>query len=104
MIRRPPRSTLFPYTPLFQGKDTCDRCGNLGKITFADVFFKAPYFDANITDPVKAPHGTMITSRSHKAEVMKQNGLKEVGDKRAGAQGGFFSDTAAFFFFTPQQK
>ncbi len=75
-----------------QGKDSCDRCGNLGKITFADVFFdqkKGAYLDSNITDPVKAPHGTMITSRSHKAEVMKANGLKEVGDKRHGSRDRF---------------
>ena len=72
--------------------ESCDRCGNLGKFTFADVFFNAKqgaYLDANITDPVKAPHGTMITSRSHKAEVMKQNGLKEVGDKRHGSRDRF---------------
>ena len=74
------------------GKCSCDKCGNLGKITFADVFFdakKGAYLDANITDPVKAPHGTMITSRSHKAEVMKQNGLREVGDKRHGSRDRF---------------
>jgi hypothetical protein len=56
------------------------------------VFFdqkKGAYLDSNITDPVKAPHGTMITSRSHKAEVMKANGLKEVGDKRHGSRDRF---------------
>ena len=72
--------------------ESCNHCGSLGKITFADVFFdakKGAYLDANITDPVKAPHGTMITSRSHKAEVMKQNGLKEVGDRRHGSRDRF---------------
>jgi hypothetical protein len=70
----------------------CDRCGDLGKITFADVFFdqkKGAYLDANITDPVKAPHGTMITSRSHKAEVLKQNGLREHGDRKHGSRDRF---------------
>src|SRR5260221_8620660 len=26
MIRRPPRSTLFPYTTLFRSHDACKRC------------------------------------------------------------------------------
>jgi len=72
--------------------ESCDKCGNPGKVTFADVFFdakKGAYLDHNITDPVKAPFGTMITSRSHKAEVMKQNGLREVGDKRHGSRDRF---------------
>jgi hypothetical protein len=69
--------------------ETCDRCGNLGAFKFSDVFFKAPYFDANITDPVKAPHGTQINSRQHKADVMRANGLKEVGDKRHGSRDRF---------------
>ena len=75
-----------------KGKECCDACGASNSFTFADVFFdqkKGAYFDTNITDPVKAPHGTMITSRSHKAEVMKQNGLKEVGDKRHGSRDRF---------------
>ena len=72
--------------------EKCDSCGDIVKTTCADVIFKAKqgaYLDANITDPVKAPHGTMITSRSHKAEVMKANGLKEVGDKRHGSRDRF---------------
>src|SRR2546427_6347057 len=28
MIRRPPRSTLFPYTTLFRSTLTCPNCGN----------------------------------------------------------------------------
>src|SRR6266403_4449779 len=28
MIRRPPRSTLFPYTTLFRSSDTPDNCSN----------------------------------------------------------------------------
>src|SRR3712207_9389834 len=27
MIRRPPRSTLFPYTTLFRSGQSCDYCG-----------------------------------------------------------------------------
>src|SRR6266516_6723720 len=31
MIRRPPRSTLFPYTTLFRTHPTSDRAGELGR-------------------------------------------------------------------------
>src|SRR5690348_17988284 len=30
MIRRPPRSTLFPYTTLFRSRDDVDRIGQVG--------------------------------------------------------------------------
>src|SRR5258706_2206523 len=30
MIRRPPRSTLFPYTTLFRSRSVVDRCEQLG--------------------------------------------------------------------------
>src|SRR5437588_9478263 len=31
MIRRPPRSTLFPYTTLFRSQSTCRLCANAAK-------------------------------------------------------------------------
>src|SRR3712207_7516515 len=31
MIRRPPRSTLFPYTTLFRSANICLRAGGLGR-------------------------------------------------------------------------
>src|SRR3712207_8819814 len=34
MIRRPPRSTLFPYTTLFRSVD--DGCGGVGRLARAD--------------------------------------------------------------------
>jgi hypothetical protein len=61
-------------------------------VTFADVFFdgkKGAYVDHNIVDPVTHPFGMEITSRSHKAQVLRQNGLKEVGDKRHGSRDRF---------------
>lgn len=84
-----PSATRISYS---KNGETCDRCGNLGAFKFSDVFFdarKGAYIDHNITDPVKSPFGTLITSRSHKAEVMKQNGLREVGDKRHGSRDRF---------------
>lgn len=72
-----------------KGKENCDRCGSNKSFKFADVFFKEPYFDSNISDPVKSPFGTHITSRSHKAMMMKECGLKEHGDKRHGSRDRF---------------
>src|SRR2546422_3634073 len=36
MIRRPPRSTLFPYTTLFRSADTCSFCRKHGARTTSD--------------------------------------------------------------------
>src|SRR3989442_12438563 len=32
MIRRPPRSTLFPYTTLFRSRRVADRVGEVGNV------------------------------------------------------------------------
>src|SRR2546422_8455125 len=37
MIRRPPRSTLFPYTTLFRSQFLEDRCGPLDHLTGGDL-------------------------------------------------------------------
>lgn len=70
-------------------KESCDKCGASNHFKFSDVYFKEPYLDQNITDPVKAPHGTYINSREHKAAVMKMNGIREFGDKRHGSRDRF---------------
>src|SRR2546422_6963175 len=36
MIRRPPRSTLFPYTPLFRSEEVEDRRDQRARVTDAD--------------------------------------------------------------------
>lgn len=72
--------------------EKCDKCGDIGKFSFSDVFFNAKqgaYTDHNIVNPVTHPFGMEITSRSHKASVMRANGLKEVGDKRHGSRSPF---------------
>src|SRR2546427_2136878 len=38
MIRRPPRSTLFPYTTLFRSGDLDDLCDELGDLLLQVVF------------------------------------------------------------------
>src|SRR2546427_4846347 len=37
MIRRPPRSTLFPYTTLFRSRPTCERPAELLRGDWHDV-------------------------------------------------------------------
>ena len=65
---------------------SCDKCGDGGSMKFADVYFKEPYFDPMLADPKKSPNGTQITSRSHKAAVMRELGVTEAGDKRHGSR------------------
>src|SRR2546430_7308240 len=38
MIRRPPRSTLFPYTTLFRSLNAADRVGNYQVVAACDVY------------------------------------------------------------------
>src|SRR2546430_9930781 len=43
MIRRPPRSTLFPYTTLFRSR----RARNLGMVVVCDRFLQTQFTDFN---------------------------------------------------------
>jgi putative FmdB family regulatory protein len=38
-----------------------------------------PYFDENLADPKKAPHGQWVKSRQHRKKLMKEQGLAEFG-------------------------
>jgi len=75
------------YSPSKDGgkSESCDRCGASSGFKFSDVFFKGEYFDPMLADPKKSLHGTLIKSREHKAEVMRQLGVTECGDKRHGS-------------------
>src|SRR2546430_13582679 len=44
MIRRPPRSTLFPYTPLFRSALRAVAIGTLGALALADALSLATIF------------------------------------------------------------
>src|SRR5256885_4095624 len=48
MIRRPPRSTLFPYTPLFRS-DCPQRDERLGWTADAQVFWRAASYNMDLT-------------------------------------------------------
>ena len=65
--------------------EKCDKCCPQSAFKFSDVFFKGEYFDPMLADPKKSLHGTLIKSREHKAEVMRQLGVTECGDKRHGS-------------------
>ena len=65
---------------------TCDMCGPKSAFKFSDIYFKQPYFDPMLADPKKSPHGTQIESREHKAQVMRELGVTEAGDKRHGSR------------------
>src|SRR2546427_3273811 len=58
MIRRPPRSTLFPYTTLFRSPD--------GPVTWEDLVKAAPL--------IKAKHPE-IRSEEHTSELQSQSNL-----------------------------
>ena len=66
--------------------ESCDSCGNLGTVKFADVYFNKEYFDPHIAHDTKAPRGTLIKSRQHKADVMREYGISECGDRIHGAR------------------
>lgn len=71
------------------GKETCDRCGSVPKFKFSDVFFPAgsgPRFETNLAHPDKSPLGSMVYSREHKAQLMRDLGVRESGDKVHGAR------------------
>lgn len=39
----------------------------------------APYFDENLADPKKSPHGQWVKSRQDKKSKLKEQGLVECG-------------------------
>src|SRR2546428_2730122 len=58
MIRRPPRSTLFPYTTLFRSLDRRE-VGDHGRglPERADRVFRAPAVDAGLAADARVHHG-----------------------------------------------
>src|SRR2546427_12579310 len=51
MIRRPPRSTLFPYTTLFRSADLCEKDFATKIIDYLLVSLGSPPFDGHIVFP-----------------------------------------------------
>lgn len=50
-----------------------------------DVYFKEPHFDEHLAD-AKHPQGQEVRSKKHKSRIMKEQGVREAGDRRHGAR------------------
>jgi predicted nucleic acid-binding Zn ribbon protein len=68
--------------------ESCDKCGaaTLSTFRFSDVYYKGPGFEAHLAHPEKSPKGNFVTSREHKAVLMRELGVRETGDKIHGAR------------------
>src|SRR2546430_10448335 len=82
MIRRPPRSTLFPYTTLFRSDVTDTLGGHLGTVLFTDPSPTTFTYDHTFTGDTGGTctshdntatynpndyHSTPVTPKTHKA-------------------------------------
>ena len=59
MIRRPPRSTLFPYTTLFRSRPLASR-GIIGQVSRATVVYDADTTNGGSGGPVLDINGDVI--------------------------------------------
>src|SRR5688572_31491494 len=72
MIRRPPRSTLFPYTTLFRSLN--DACVKHGK-TWIYGAAVSSYGTSMTVIPGETPWMTVIRSEEHTSELQSQSNL-----------------------------
>lgn len=78
-----------PKKETFTGRwyEECNRCFDPSIPSHPDVYFRQPYWDENLfdqDDPSCCSKGTWITSKQHKAYVLKKLGLREDGDRKRG--------------------
>src|SRR2546427_7888973 len=66
MIRRPPRSTLFPYTTLFRSRFKCAQRGLVAKVAGGFAFGR----DVPFTNS-----GARLRSEEHTSELQSQSNL-----------------------------
>src|SRR2546422_8301596 len=73
MIRRPPRSTLFPYTTLFRSRTGFTRCWRSGRMAKKYIFLYRPRIRRSMRKPKNAclasrrseEHTSELQSRLH---------------------------------------
>ncbi len=65
--------------------EVCDQCGMVISKGPPDVYFRKPYYDENLGDE-KNPDGQMIKSKEHKARIMREQGVREAGDRIRGSR------------------
>lgn len=68
-----------------QWVESCDRCAGVTAKGSADVYFREAYFDQNLGD-AKNPNGQWITSKAHKAKIMREQNVREAGDRKHGSR------------------
>src|SRR3712207_7436072 len=73
MIRRPPRSTLFPYTTLFRSRETSKPIPWLAPVTIATVE-PFPASDTRSSSPGRPPPGRP-RSEEHTSELQSRQYL-----------------------------
>lgn len=65
--------------------ETCNGCDNTLTVHTFDAYFKEPEFIENLADS-KNPQGQWVTSKAHKARLMREQGIRESGDRQHGAR------------------
>src|SRR2546430_11504589 len=72
MIRRPPRSTLFPYTTLFRSSSCCRCCGGSCDTPRGSMYVQSPP-----PRPEREPDRNQLVIRSeeHTSELQSQSNL-----------------------------
>src|SRR2546427_3686262 len=71
MIRRPPRSTLFPYTTLFRSTDRASR-GFARAVDVRRVVSQQPQAGTGVCDDARE---RLIRSEEHTSELQSQSNL-----------------------------
>ena len=66
------------------GIESCDRCQDV-RVRTCDVYYKEPSFEEHLAD-AKHPQGQWVTSKSHKARLMREQGVRESGDRQHGSR------------------
>src|SRR3712207_9043194 len=74
MIRRPPRSTLFPYTTLFRSR--------LGQVVEADDADVPRGLEPLLVERREQPHGHLVVGEEHRGDLLA--GAPALGEPAAG--------------------
>src|SRR3712207_8202681 len=77
MIRRPPRSTLFPYTTLFRSRTIPQAIGRVRLAVFA-IYFTLPAVALSALPVTRTPEGdyeTRLRSEEHTSELQSRQYL-----------------------------
>src|SRR2546427_5893039 len=75
MIRRPPRSTLFPYTTLFRSGLPGHACIGCGRVRLADLAAQLVQLHAFLDQRAPVPGIAGMRSEEHTSELQSQSNL-----------------------------